>query len=78
MRWVGHVARMAKKRDVYGVFVGKPEGKRPLTRPRLRWEYNIKMDIQEVGCAGMDWIELAQDMGEMASTCECGNELSVP
>jgi len=52
---------MGKKRGVYRVLVGKPEGKRPLGRPKLRWEDNIKMDIQEVGCGDMDWIELAQD-----------------
>jgi hypothetical protein len=46
---------------MYGVLVGKPEGKRPLGRPRCRWEDNIKMDLQEVGCRGMGWIELAQD-----------------
>ena len=50
-----------ERRVVYRVLVGKPEGKRPLGKPRLRWEDNIKMDIQEVGCRGMDWIELAQD-----------------
>ena len=52
---------MGERRGVYGVLVGKPEGKRPLGRPRLIWEDNIKMDLQEVGCGGMDWIELAQD-----------------
>jgi len=46
---------------MYRVLVGKPEGKRPLGRPRRRWEDNIKMDLQEVGCGGMDWIELAQE-----------------
>jgi hypothetical protein len=51
---------MGEKRDVYTVLVGKPEGKRPLGRPRYRWEDNIKMDIQEVECGGMDWIDLAQ------------------
>jgi len=61
MRWAEHVARMAQRRDIYGGLVGKPEGKRPLGRPRRRWEDNIKMDLQEVGCGGMDWIELAQD-----------------
>jgi len=61
MRWVGHVALMGKRRDVYRVFVGKPEGKRPLGRPRRRWENNIKIDLQEVACGGVDWIELAQD-----------------
>jgi hypothetical protein len=48
-------------RGVYRVLVGKPEGKRPLGRPRCRWEDNIKIDLQEVGCGGMDWIEMAQD-----------------
>ena len=52
---------MGDRRGVYRVLVGKPEGKRPLGRPRRRWEDNIKMDLQEVGCGGMDWIELAQD-----------------
>jgi hypothetical protein len=48
-----------ERRDVYRVLVGKPEGKRPLGRPRRRWEYNIKMDLQEVRCGGMDWIDVA-------------------
>ena len=61
MRWVGHVARMGKGRGVYRVLVGKPEGKRPLGRPRRRWEDNIKMDLQEVGCGGTDWIKLIRD-----------------
>ena len=61
MRWAGHVARMEEGRGVYRVLVGKPEGKRPLGRPRCRWKVNIKMDLQEVGCGGTDWIELAQD-----------------
>jgi len=52
---------MGERRGVYRVLVGKPEGKRPLRSPRRRWEDNIKMDLQEVGCGGMGWIELAQD-----------------
>ena len=55
--------------------MGKPEGKRLLGRPRHRWEDNIKMDFQEVGCWGMDWIVLAQD-GDVAGCCECGSEPS--
>jgi hypothetical protein len=61
MRWKGPVARLEEERGVYRFLVGKPEGKRPLGRPRRRWEDNIKMDLQEVGCGGMDWIGLAQD-----------------
>ena len=57
--WAGHVARMEEGRGVHRVLVGKPEGKRPLGRPRRRWEDNIKMDLQEVRCDGMDWIYLA-------------------
>jgi len=61
MRWVGHVARMGEEREVYRVLVGKPARKSPLGRPRRRWVDNIGMDLQEVGCGYMDWIELAQD-----------------
>jgi len=50
MRWAGHVARMSEERGTYRILVGKPEGKKPLGRPRLRWVDNIKMDLQEVGC----------------------------
>jgi hypothetical protein len=61
MRWEGHVAQMGEERGVYRVLVWKPEEKRPLGRPRHRWEDNIRMDLQKVGCGGMDWIGLAQD-----------------
>ena len=67
MRWVGYVARMRERRGVYSILVRKPEGKRPLGRPRRRWEYNIKMDLQEVGCGVMDWIDLAQDKDRLPS-----------
>jgi hypothetical protein len=61
MRWAGYVARMGEERGVYCVLVGKPKGKRPHGRPKRRREDNIRMDIQEVGCGGMDWIGLVQD-----------------
>jgi hypothetical protein len=61
MRWVGHVAFMRDRGEVYRVLVGKPEGKRPLGRRRHRWKYNNKVDLQEVEFGGMEWIELAQD-----------------
>ena len=60
-RWAGHVARMGEERGVYMVLLGKPEGRKPLGRPRRRWVDNITMDLQEVGCGYMDWIGLAQD-----------------
>jgi len=61
MRCAEHVARMRERKGVYRILVGKREGKRPLGRPRRRWEENIKMALQDVGYAGMDWIELGQD-----------------
>jgi hypothetical protein len=61
MRWADNVARRGERRSIYRDFVGKREGKIPLGRPRRRWEDNIKMDLQKVGCEDMDWIELAQD-----------------
>jgi hypothetical protein len=61
MRLVGQVSRMGEERGVHRVLVGKPEGKRPLGRPRRRWADNIKMDLQEVGGVRGDWMELAQD-----------------
>jgi len=61
MRWTGHVARMGEEREVYRDLVGKPEGRRPLGRPRRRGVDIIKMELQEVGCGYMDWIGLAQD-----------------
>ena len=65
MDWVGHVVRMEDRRGAYSVLVGggRLEGKRPPGRPRRRWEGNIKMGLEEVGCRGVKWIELAQDKG---------------
>ena len=68
MRWAGHVARMGERRGVYSVFVGKPEGKRPLGRPRRRWEDNIKMNLQEVGWGiwtGSNWLRIGTDGGNL-------------
>jgi len=70
-RWAGHVVRMGERRGIYRVLLGRPEGKRPHGRPRHRWEDDISMDLLEVGCGGMDWIELG------AGTCVCGNAPSV-
>jgi len=77
MRCAGHVARMREGRGVHRVLVGKPEGKRPLQRPRHRWEDNIKMDLQEVGGCG-DWMELAQDRDRWRSLVNTVMNFSVP
>jgi hypothetical protein len=61
MMWAGHVARMGEERKLYKVLVGKPEGKRPLGRPRRRWENGVRMNLREIGLGGVDWIRLAQD-----------------
>jgi hypothetical protein len=61
MRWAGHVARMGDLRGAYNILVGRPEGRRPLGRPRRRWEDNIKMDLREIWFGDMDWIYVAQD-----------------
>jgi hypothetical protein len=59
MRWAGHVVYVGDRRGAYRVLVGRADGKRPRGRPRLRWEDNIKIDLQEVGWGGVDWIDLA-------------------
>jgi len=78
IRWVGHVVRMGENGDIYRILVGKPEGKRPLGRPRHRWEDNIKMDLQEVGSGGMDCIKLAQDRNRWRALVNVVMNLQVP
>jgi hypothetical protein len=69
MRWAGHVARMEAKRNAYRILVGKPEGKRPLGRP---------MELREIGCDGMDWIDLAQDRDQWRALVNTVMNLRVP
>ena len=78
MRWAGHVARMGEGRGVHRVLVGKPEGKRPLGRPRRRWEDNIKKGLQEVGGGCEDWMELAQDRDRWRALVSTVMNLRVP
>jgi hypothetical protein len=78
MRWAGHVARTGEERGVYRVLVGRPEGKRPLRRPRRRWEDNIKMDLREIGIDGANWIQLAQDTVEWRACVNTVMNLRVP
>ena len=78
MKWAGHVARMGDRGDICCVLVGKPEGKRQLGRPRRKWEDNIKMNLQKVGCRSMDWIELAQDRDRWRALVNAVMNLRVP
>jgi hypothetical protein len=78
MRWAGHVARMRETRNAYRILVGKPEGKRPLGRPRRRWMDNIKMDLKKIGWDGRDWIELAQDRDQWRALVNTVMNLRVP
>ena len=78
MGWAGHVARMGEERGVYRTLLEKPEGKRPMGRPRRRWVDNIRMDLQEVGCGYMDWIGLAQDRERWRTLVSAVMNLRVP
>ena len=78
IRWAGHVARMGEERGVYRVLVGKPEGRRPLGRPRRRWVDNIRMDLKDVGCGYKDWIGLAQDRESWQTLVSAVMNLRVP
>jgi hypothetical protein len=75
MRWAGHVARMVKKKNAYRILVGKPEGRRPLGRPRRRWVDNIKIDLRETG---VDWVHLAQDRDQWRALVNTVMNLRVP
>jgi hypothetical protein len=76
MRWVGHVAHIGERRNMYRVFVGKPEGKRPLGRPRHRWEDVIRMDLREIGWGGCGVDSPGSGWGLGAGTCGCRDEPS--
>jgi hypothetical protein len=78
LRWAGHVARMGEVRGVYWVLVGRPEGKRPLGRPRRRWEDNIKMDFRKIWIDGANWIQLAQDRVQWWAFVNTVMNLQVP
>jgi hypothetical protein len=78
MRWAGHIERMDEKRNACGIFVGKPEGKRPLARPRCVWVDNIKMDLREIGWDGMGSIDLSQDRDQWRGLVNMVMKLRVP
>jgi hypothetical protein len=78
LRWAGHVARMGERRGAYRALVGKPEGRRPLGKPRRRWEDNIKMDLRKVGCGGADRVDLAQDRERWRALVNTVMNLRVP
>jgi hypothetical protein len=78
MRWAGHVARMRVKRNVYRILVGKPDGKRPLRKPRRRWMDNIKMDRRQIGWDGIYWINLVQDRDQWRALMNTVMKLRVP
>jgi hypothetical protein len=76
--FTGHVVQVGEKRNAYTTLVGKPEGKRPLGKPRRRWEDNIKMNLREVGWEGMDWIDLTQDTDQWRALVNTVMNLRVP
>ena len=78
MRWPGHVARVGDEKGLYRILVGKPEGRRPMGRPRLRWVDNISTNLQEVGCGYVDWIGLAQDSARWRTLVSVVMNLQVP
>jgi hypothetical protein len=78
MRWEGHVVQIGEKRNAYRILVGNSEGKRPLGRPRCRWVENMKMDLEEIGLDGLDWIDMAQDRNQYRALVNTVMNLRVP
>jgi hypothetical protein len=78
MRWAGHVERTGEVRGAYNILVGRPGGRRPLGRPRRRWEGNIKMDLREIGFGDVDWIHWAQDRDRWQALVNTVMTLRVP
>jgi hypothetical protein len=78
IRWVGHVAHMGEVKGAYNILDGRPEGRRPLGRPRHRWEDNIRMDLREIGFGDVDWIHLAQDRNRWWALVNTVTNLQVP
>jgi hypothetical protein len=78
IRWAGHVARMGEVRGAYNILVERPEGRRPLGRPRRRWEDNIEMDLKEIGFGDVDWIQWAQDRDRWRALVYTVMNLRVP
>jgi hypothetical protein len=78
LKWAGHVARMGEKRNAYRILMRKPEGKRPLGRPKRRLVNNIKMGLRQIGSVGMDWINLTQDRDQWRALVNTVMNLRVP
>ena len=78
LRWAGHVARMEEGRSAFKILTGKPTGKRPLGRPRRRWEDNIRMDLEEIGINAGNWVDLAQDRNYWRALVNVAPNLQVP
>jgi hypothetical protein len=78
MRWAGNIARIGEKRNACRILVGKPEGRRPLGRPRLRWVDNIKIDLREIGWHGVDWIYMVQDRDQWRALVNTVMNFRVP
>jgi hypothetical protein len=78
MRWAGHVAYMGEMRNAYRILVGKSEGKRPLGRHRLRLKVDIRLCLREIGCGGVNWIHLAQDMNQWRAVVNTVMSIWVP